>query len=186
MSYVLQGGSSADWLEAWGTVAAAVGTIGALVYQARALARERASRREDVARLDAAQRAAAAAQARTIIFHDARCSGRPNQFVDGYSVTLGNYGSQPVTNVELKLCSFIDGREMVINDRGPGFLPVLASNVRMDLSWDLKGRGVAWPAGTSVDEAPDMFVIELEFTDFHGVKWRCRRGEGPVRVEASA
>jgi hypothetical protein len=183
--YAIQGASGADWLQAWGTVVAAVGTVGALVYQARALAHERRARREDIARLEAEQRAAAAAQARTIVLHDARCTGRPNQFVDAYGVTLGNYGSQPITNVRLKLCSTVDGREIVINDRGPAFVPVLASNVRIDLSWDLKGCGVVWHAGTDTEKVPDMFVIELQFVDSNGMTWLRRPGEEPIRADAT-
>ena len=187
-----QGATKADWLEAWATVAAAVGTIGAFVWQARALSQERRTRRAEIARLQAEQREAQDAQARTIVLHRESCTqswDSPNvepgpKTIVSYSVRLGNYGEHPITNVVAGLI-YRPTRELVRGgEQRP--LPRAVFFEEAWLSWHFEELSLPWPEGEpeESEKVPELFRCEVQFTDVHGTRWAVRPGLGqqPSRV----
>jgi len=173
-----QGPTITDWLAAIGTMVAAVGTVGTLAWQARGLKQERETRRDEVARLDAAQRDAEDAQARTVVLHDPGCDGMQWKLIQSYKVTVGNYGTHPITNVVAALTHRASRTHKV----GPTPLPVLTAGAHQTLTWRV--GPVPWPSGWNAEDLPNAFDCRVEFTDVHGIRWALRPGLGqePSRV----
>ncbi|MDG4795389.1 hypothetical protein [Micromonospora sp. WMMD1082] len=177
-----QGPTRADWLAAWAGLLAAVGTVGTFVWQARALSRERETRREEVKRLEADQRDAQDAQARTIVLHNPGCGGNQRVSVRDYGVTLGNYGVHPITNIRTTLTHRETQQDLTAG--GPQPLPVLKAGDMQHLSWKVDGYNVVWPPDLDHHDLPNLFHCEVAFTDVNGVRWMVRPGLGqqPSRV----
>jgi hypothetical protein len=188
--------TKADWLEAWATVVAAVGTVGAFAWQGLALRQERLTRRAEVARLQADQREAQDAQARTVVVHRAYATKMwHNKRTDGpddprligdYRVTLGNYGEFPITNVVSTL-TYIPRRWVVELDEDRVPWPKAVMLGEEILQWDLSRLLLPWPEDLGEDDNGEhLFACEVHFTDVHGIRWSVRPGLGqqPLRVFA--
>lgn len=164
-----QGATNADWLEAWATVVAAVGTIGAFVWQGRALRQERDTRREEIARLEAAQ-------ARTVVLHylhvgppeepDSQLPIPPSPIL---RVLLGNYGDQPITDVYAEVrWRHNDGRTRG-SGIGQGFA-VLAGGKTKELQWSTREIKIPEKTAPGRPSGWEPFVY-VKFRDVHGVRW---------------
>lgn len=173
---------SPDWVEAIGTWVGGIGTVGTLIYASRALRHETERRRQDVKDLQESERNAQDAQARTVVLHDAGCSGRQSVDVSEYLVTLGNYGEFPITNVVSELTLKETGQEVAYavgwNQGGQAPLPVLKAGATQQLRWNTTGWDVKWPGEMRSHQLPDLFTLIVRFTDVHGIRWALRPGLG--------
>ena len=179
-----QAAAPADWLEAWATVVGAIGTVGALLYAAIGLARERRTRQQDVARLEADQREAQEMQARTVVLHDPGCDGGQGIAISTYHANLGNYGMFPITNVVGTLIHRESRTEVTYGNGGPSPVSVLQNGKRHTLMWELKRHSIPWPKGLQSHELPTLFKVDVQFTDVRGIRLAVRPGLGqqPFRV----
>ena len=176
---------SADWVEAWATVVAAIGTVGALIWQARALKVERKTRRSEIARLEGAQ-------ARTIVLHDTEAApvllrqGSPVLEKPVVTATLGNYGDQPVTEVIASLRWRNPAGGEVLTASNQSFVPVLTAGKTHKLIWFLD---MSFEKGELVfpgewEEFTAMFDVEVTFNDVHGSRF-CLTQRSPARPVAT-
>jgi hypothetical protein len=184
VAVVEQAASRADWLEAWATTVGAAGTVGALLYAAVGLARERRTRQQEITRLESEQRGTHEMEARTVVLHDPGCDGTQWIAISAYKVTLGNYGKYPITNVVGELIVRDSKLSVVYGNGGPVPISVLQASQQQTLMWELQRHGVAWPKEMQPHELPSLFKVEVQFTDVHGIRWALRPGLGqqPFRL----
>ena len=157
---------------------AALGAVGALAWQARALALERKTRRAEIARIDADQHATRDAQARTIVLHEARllpgeaATGLPIKSA-AFSATLGNYGVLPITKVVASL-SWSDPSDGLVHPTlSNPFRPVLAGGETETMRWFINREfDVSWPTLSSWEEREAEFSLVVMFNDVHGGRWQ--------------
>jgi hypothetical protein len=188
---VNQGASAADWVEAIATVVAAVGTVGAFMWQARALAQERETRRAEITRLANAETAAQASQAKTIVLYKAMLAMDSTYDADGtvlsqpgsvnYMAMVGNFGTLPVTKLVARL-TWTAGQKTGMSWQ-PLSIDVLGGGDRQPLIWDLRANVLlnsedpdssnALPDDLLMAHASRLirFAPEIEFTDVHGWRW---------------
>ncbi|WP_433793950.1 hypothetical protein [Actinoplanes sp. CA-252034] len=178
------GATDADWIEAWATVVAALGTVGALVWQAWALSRERRTRREEIARLEEDRRESESRQARTILLHDARVESH-NGMVSGFSAMIGNYGDSPVSHVFVNLEFDASGNEPTakrVAEIGTKSVfcqkfSVMPSGFVESIFVDLSRHEIPWPTEEgNVMAAQSVFKPTISFVDMSGVQWKIEDG----------
>jgi len=174
----------ADWVEAWGTWVGGLGTAGTLAYALVALRRESDRRRQDVTRVDDAERKTQDLQARTVVLHSAECGGFRDQQINFYKVTMGNYGQYPITHIVAVMKHRDTGHELVSYNGGPDPVPVIEANSVRTLDWKFPLVAIPWPEHASQLELPDLFEVRVCFTDVYGIRWKVRPGLGeqPSRI----
>ncbi|MEU7609393.1 hypothetical protein [Micromonospora sp. NPDC049204] len=159
----------ADWVEACATVAAAFGTIGAFFWQARALAEERETRRDEIERLEADQHDTQAAQAAAVVLHSPAIGGADGLGILKFNVTVENFGSAPIINAKIHLQLLGWPTEKVSEWH---LLTVLPGGNSERVSWDLRKFNLEWPEDLDPDEAAkELFLPVAYFIDVHGVTW---------------
>jgi hypothetical protein len=168
-----------DWLEAWATVIAAMGTVGTLVWQAFALAQERRTRAEEVRELREERQRAKDAQARTIVLEEPGWSWKVMR--DGtqkivIQIPLGNYGPLPVTNV-IGLVT-LKSNKMVLGDGDEGrFLHVLAGGEKTTIFCTVNLADLNLPDRDLTAMAlEELFEFDVTFTDYDGTQWAIKYG----------
>jgi hypothetical protein len=160
----------ADWLEAWATVAGAVGTAGTLIYAVVGLARERKTRRAELARIEKEQHAAQESQARTVVVHSKSIRPTSDPKKPSLSAKVGNYGTSAVTGVACLLLYVDAGKreiagEIIVH-------PVLKANEVEELTWPLSGAiDLKRISGEHLDFESQKFDVEVSFNDVHGARW---------------
>ena len=165
--WAVEPGSAADWVAAVAALIAAFGTVGALIYQARALNEERATRWAEDQRLRAEQFLAREAQANAIVLHDVVLVGNPQRGLTGFRVTIGNYGETPIKEVAGHL-SRVDGADVDQVIR----VPVLDAGAATSLIWDLHGESTWWPGSQRETYAlAATFSPRATFKDVHDEFW---------------
>ena len=181
----------ADWLEAWATAVAAIGTVGAFIWQARSIRQERQTRKAEIARLEGDQQDLRAAQARTIIVHKpianaVRLTSNFNKKAEGdravnLSVTIGNYGSEVILHVTPILRG---------DDKNESYyaqpIETLMAGCTHEFSWILTGDRYLVADMAAQRLIAHEFDVEVLFTDIHGLRWAVRPGAGhpPVPIKA--
>jgi hypothetical protein len=147
-------GMSPQWVEAWSAVAAAVFTMGALVWQARA---QRASRKAEETRAESKSRAAVLARARAVIV----TTDEPGALMPRTRVC--NYGAEPVIRLRaaVHLCGpyaeFRGTEHLVVG----ALAPLESCEVSL------------LPDHTGINGVTSAHV-DIHFDDLHGNTWlRC-------------
>jgi hypothetical protein len=175
-----------DAVEAIGTWVGGLGGVGAFVWLIKGQQHEVQRRQEDIRALRDAQREQQDAQARTVVVHDAGCGGTQYMMIGDFSVTVGNYGAHPITNVVSRLTHKETGK--TIGDGtslgAPAPLTVLEAGKRHRSQWQLTGWNFAWPTDAQSHQLPDLFDLDVQFTDVNGIRWVVQPGLGqqPSRV----
>jgi hypothetical protein len=165
---------STSWADPVAAVAAAVAALGtafALFYQAKALKEERKTRRDEDKRFREEQEAARDAQARAVVLHDVLLIGNDRLGLTEYRVTVGNYGTSPITEVAGHLQRVQDSRtdlDQVVR------LPVVIAGAAAPLAWDLRPYEVPWPSTGDAYALAATFAPRAEFTDVYGIRRSCR------------
>lgn len=119
-----------------------------------------------------------------MVLHDPGLDGHLYGRLDKYKITLGNYGLHPITNVVGALKHVEKQQEIGLYGGGQAPLPVLEGGKRHQLQWDISGYGFLWPDGKESYQLPELFHLEVLFTDVHGIRWSVQPGLGqqPSRV----
>lgn len=173
--------TKADWIEAWATVAAAVGAFLAFGWQAWALDRERKARKSDVARLDRERRDTETAQARTVALHDPVYDRDPERDdLDRYSITVGNYGSDPITNIVGTLFYYPDRGHRTKVTGSWGSAPsrtVVPPGQGLPISWTLPTADFDDADVFGEEHTLEFFRAEIIFTDTRGKRWQLSSGD---------
>ncbi|WP_125810272.1 hypothetical protein [Actinoplanes sp. ATCC 53533] len=184
-----QEATPADWTEAIATVVAAIGTVGALIYAAIGLARERQTRQYEIKRIEEDRREEQDMQARTVVLHHPTLPSAIENglhYFTSYSVHFGNYGIHPITNVTGVLTHRETKLEVVFGNGGPTPLAVLNAGDVKQLKWNLAAHSIQHPVEIEAHNLANLFKLEMQFTDVHGIRWSVRPGLGqqPSRVYA--
>ncbi|MEU8610461.1 hypothetical protein AB0C29_20985 [Actinoplanes sp. NPDC048791] len=175
-----------SWVDPVAAAAAAVAAVitgVALFYQARALKEERKTRRDEDKRFREEQETARHAQARAVVLHEVVLVGNDRLGLAGYRVTLGNYGTAPITDVAGHLRRVRDGGtdlDQVVRR------PVLIAGAVEPLTWDLRPDDVPWPATANAYATAATFTPRAHFTDVYGIRRTCafiRPVRQPVKTE---
>ncbi|MFI7547219.1 hypothetical protein [Actinoplanes sp. NPDC049599] len=172
----------ADWVEAWATAAGAVGAVGAFTWQARALAHERKTRREEVRRLAQDQKDMLSAQARLVVLDDPHVSAGEirvpvtNNVIEygTYQVVIRNFGELPVYNLHSSIVYIPEDESVMHKGKGAVWLKILPGKGESIISFDIKENfpDVKLPEGTSWKDLGRRFLIDVTFVDVHGMNWR--------------
>lgn len=199
-----------DWVEAIATCIAAVGTVGTLFWQARALRQERETRRSEVKRLEADQRANQDAQARTIVAYPSLAESISVDCSNGsVTVRVVNYGVHPVINLTGLATNILTGASVSVDkfssggnilndipentraaadDHRQDTLQVLDAGAFIEMNFRLQEMPKFGFPGTShyerLQSLAQAMRVEIQFTDLHGIRWALRAGLGqqPTRI----
>ncbi|MBG0560716.1 hypothetical protein [Actinoplanes aureus] len=191
-----QGATNADWIEAWATVAAAIGTIGAFIWQGRALRNERETRRQEVQRLEHEQLTSLESQARTIVVHEVDIQvdktksssplADPKYLVTNFVCSVENFGTLPILAVSARLL-----RESTVPDDGfdapvTKRFPVIKGGDKERLNWLHIGLSLTrfTPGAQSKLEAKCQVKLEVRFVDVHGHHWLAEVRTAPAGTDA--
>jgi hypothetical protein len=163
----------------------------ALFYQAKALKEERKTRRDEDKRFREEQETARDAQARAVVLHDVLLVGNDQLGLTEYRVTLGNYGSSPITDVAGHLQRVDDSRTDQDDDGRTDLdqvvrRPVLIAGAAEPLAWDLRPYDVPWPSTADAYARAATFTPRANFTDVYGIRRTCtftRPAGQPVKIE---
>jgi hypothetical protein len=160
----------ADWLEAWATVVGSVGTVGTLIYAAVGLARERSTRRAELARIEKEQHAAQESQARTVVVHSQSIQSASDPEKPYLSAKVGNYGTSAITGVACLLLYVDAGKRQTAGEIVT--LPVLRAGQEQELKWPLSGAvDLKWISVKDLDADAQRFDVEVSFNDAYGARW---------------
>jgi hypothetical protein len=178
--------NAADWLEAYASVLAAVGTLLAFGWQAFALSRERQTRASEIARLDRERLDDQKSQARTVTLHSPTFSEHEEfNDLDVYTIQVGNYGPSPITNVIGRLRFYPDSGDpisLVGDYKSKEQASVVAPGASAPLTWTVQAERVADTYGLEEEEQVEYFDVEIEFNDVQGTRWRWSQDADPQRV----
>lgn len=181
--------TSADWLEAWATVVAAVGTVGAFWWQGRALRAERRTRRAEIQRLEDEQREAQSIEARKVVVHgqtlvQGQKRGDDYSYGPAYQAQVGNYSQLPIRDLIVRL-RFLDAdSNTTLSSKEARRWDVLPGGEVTTVRWDVDSDNIPdfkWPAPKDWDEAIHHFYVDVIFVDVRGEHWRLERGRNLAR-----
>ena len=164
--------NAADWLEAVAAMIAAVGTVCAFVWQARALAQERKTRAAQVLELREEQRRQRESQARTVVVREPHVTdvGESKLTV---VVEVANYGSSPVINVGGVLLQYKNEDDEEIFQSEPGTVDVLPAGEKCQFLWYFAKELLSDVHRGDRYFLDRIFHTEVFFTDTEGIAW-CR------------
>ncbi|MEU5791443.1 hypothetical protein ABZ754_27430 [Micromonospora purpureochromogenes] len=173
--------TAADWVGAGAAVVAAAGTVGTLVWQARALAQERETRRQEIARIEANQISDQEARARTIRLFDKRII-QSEVGLKSLAVTIANHGVDPITSISATAFHHWDESNSEAFSTSISSLPILPPGVEKSLSFPLADFPHLDPWKTRDAVLLYSIRVQANFCDLNGSIFTVHVNSAPVRL----